>query len=40
MATALNIRPEVTVFPLQDANRALLAVKDESGLGSTVILCS
>jgi propanol-preferring alcohol dehydrogenase len=40
MATALNIRPEVAVFPLQDANRALLAVKDESGLGSTVILCS
>jgi propanol-preferring alcohol dehydrogenase len=40
MATALNIRPAVTVFPLQDANRALLAVKDESGLGSTVILCS
>jgi propanol-preferring alcohol dehydrogenase len=40
IATELQIRPEITTFPLQDANKALLAVKDESGIGSTVIVCS
>ena len=40
IATDLKVLPQVTVFPLEDANNALLAVKDESGIGSTVILCS
>jgi propanol-preferring alcohol dehydrogenase len=40
IATDLNVLPQVTVFPLEDANNALLAVKNESGTGSTVILCS
>ena len=35
---ALNIRPLVTVFPLEDANQALLAVKEETGHGSAVIV--
>ncbi len=34
----LNIRPEVTVFSLAEANRALLAVKEETRKGSTVIV--
>ena len=38
VAHDLNIRPQVTVFPLQDANHALLAVKDETELGSAVIV--
>ncbi len=40
LATAhrLNIRPQVTVFPLEDANQALLAVKEETGYGSAVIV--
>jgi alcohol dehydrogenase, propanol-preferring len=40
IATDLRVLPQVTVFPLEDANNALLAVKNESGIGSTVILCS
>ena len=40
IATDLKVLPQVTVFPLEDANNALLAVKNESGIGSTVILCS
>jgi propanol-preferring alcohol dehydrogenase len=38
IAHRLNIRPEVTVFPLEEANRALLAVKEETGHGSAVIV--
>jgi propanol-preferring alcohol dehydrogenase len=38
VAHELNIRPQVTVFPLQDANQALLAVKEETELGSAVIV--
>ncbi len=38
VAHDLNIRPQVTVFPLDEANSALLAVKDETGHGSTVIV--
>jgi len=37
-AHSLNIRPEVTVFPLDQANRALLAVKEETAQGSIVIV--
>jgi propanol-preferring alcohol dehydrogenase len=40
LATAriLNIRPQVTAFPLEEANQALLAVRDETGHGSVVIV--
>jgi propanol-preferring alcohol dehydrogenase len=38
IAHALNIRPQVTVFPLEDANQALLTVKEETGDGSAVIV--
>jgi len=38
IAQALHIRPQVTVFSLEDANKALLAVKQETGLGSAVIV--
>jgi alcohol dehydrogenase, propanol-preferring len=38
LAHDLKIRPNVTVFPLDDANNALLAVKEESTKGSTVIV--
>jgi propanol-preferring alcohol dehydrogenase len=38
IAQELSIRPQVTVFPLEDANKALLAVKEETGHGSAVIL--
>ena len=38
IAHSLNIRPEVTVFPLEEANKALLAVKEETGHGSAVIV--
>jgi propanol-preferring alcohol dehydrogenase len=38
VAHDLNIHPQVTVFPLQDANQALLAVKEETELGSAVIV--
>jgi len=34
----LNIRPQVTVFPLDEANQALLAVKEETEDGSAVIV--
>jgi propanol-preferring alcohol dehydrogenase len=38
IAHELKIRPRVTVFPLKEANRALLAVKDETAGGSIVIV--
>jgi alcohol dehydrogenase, propanol-preferring len=38
IAQELRIRPQVTVFSLQDANAALLAVKDETEKGSAVIV--
>jgi propanol-preferring alcohol dehydrogenase len=38
IAAELKIRPQVTVFPLKDANRALLAVKEETAEGSAVIV--
>jgi propanol-preferring alcohol dehydrogenase len=38
IAQDLRIRPQVTVFSLQDANKALLAVKEESEHGSAVIV--
>jgi propanol-preferring alcohol dehydrogenase len=37
-AHSLNIRPEVTVFPLDEANRALVAAKEETAQGSIVIV--
>jgi propanol-preferring alcohol dehydrogenase len=38
IANELKIRPKVAVFSLGDANKALLAVKEESESGSTVIV--
>jgi len=38
IAQELKIRPKVVVFSLQDANKALLAVKDETERGSAVIV--
>jgi len=38
IASQLKIHPQVTVFPLQEANRALLAVKEETERGSAVIV--
>jgi alcohol dehydrogenase, propanol-preferring len=38
IAQELRIRPRVAVFPLEDANRALLAVKEETEHGSAVIV--
>jgi propanol-preferring alcohol dehydrogenase len=38
IAHELKIAPRVSVFPLEDANRALLAVKDETENGSVVIV--
>jgi propanol-preferring alcohol dehydrogenase len=38
LAKDLNIRPRVTSFPLEDANEALLAVKQETEDGSAVIV--
>src|ERR1019366_1931921 len=38
IAHNLNIRPQVTVFSLEDANKALLAVKEETEHGSAVIV--
>jgi alcohol dehydrogenase, propanol-preferring len=38
VAQALNIRPRVTAFKLEDANQALLAVKEETEQGSAVIV--
>jgi propanol-preferring alcohol dehydrogenase len=38
IAHDLGVRPKVTVFKLDDANDALMAVKGESGEGSVVIV--
>jgi propanol-preferring alcohol dehydrogenase len=38
IAHDLRIRPQVAVFPLDDANKALLAVKEETEHGSSVIV--
>ncbi len=38
LARDLNFRPTVTIFPLEEANRALEAVKRESADGSVVIV--
>ena len=38
LAKDLKIQPRVTTFALEDANRALLAVKDETESGSAVIV--
>ena len=38
IARDLNIRPQITKFPLEDANKALLAVKEENAFGSAVIV--
>jgi len=38
LAHDLGIRPRVTAFPLEEANQALLAVKQETADGSIVIL--
>src|SRR6201996_9026721 len=38
IAQELKIRPQVTAFPLQDANKALLAVKEKTERGSAVIV--
>src|SRR6202167_1234153 len=38
IAHDLNIRPNVTIFALDDANKALLAVKEETEDGSAVIV--
>jgi propanol-preferring alcohol dehydrogenase len=38
IAHDLNLRPRVTAFPLENANQALLAVKDETEDGSAVIV--
>ena len=38
IAHTLQIRPRVVVYPLEDANQALLAVKEETEHGSAVIV--
>ncbi len=38
IAQELKMQPQVAVFSLQDANKALLAVKEETELGSAVIV--
>jgi alcohol dehydrogenase, propanol-preferring len=38
IAHQLGIRPQATAFPLQEANQALLAVKEETERGSAVIV--
>jgi propanol-preferring alcohol dehydrogenase len=38
IAGDLKIRPRVTAFPLEDANKALLAAKQETEDGSAVIV--
>jgi len=38
IAHDLNLRPQVTVFSLEDVNQALLSVKQETGDGSAVIV--
>jgi alcohol dehydrogenase, propanol-preferring len=40
IASEIKIRPRAVSFPLEDANRALLAVKQESEDGSAVIVMS
>ena len=40
LAHALQIRPQTVVFPLERANEALLAVKQETEQGSAVIVPS
>ncbi len=38
IADDLKIHPQATIFSLDDANKALLAVKEETGQGSAVIV--
>jgi propanol-preferring alcohol dehydrogenase len=38
IANDLQIRPQVSVYSLDDANKAILAVRDESDRGSVVIV--
>jgi len=38
IADDLKIRPQVAAFRLEDANKALMAVKEETGEGSAVIV--
>jgi alcohol dehydrogenase, propanol-preferring len=38
LAHQLNIRPRINVFSLDDANQALMAVKQETENGSAVIV--
>jgi propanol-preferring alcohol dehydrogenase len=38
LAHSLKIQPRVTTFALEEANKALLAVKDETESGSAVIV--
>jgi propanol-preferring alcohol dehydrogenase len=38
LARDLKIQPRVSAFPLKDANKALLAVKEETENGSAVIV--
>ena len=38
LAQQIQLRPQATVFSLQEANQALLAVKDETEKGSVVIV--
>jgi propanol-preferring alcohol dehydrogenase len=38
LAAKIGIRPEATVFSLEEANQALLAVKDETRRGSAIIV--
>jgi alcohol dehydrogenase, propanol-preferring len=38
IAHDLRIRPEVSVYSLDDANKAILAVRDENDMGSVVIV--
>jgi len=38
IATDLGIRPHANVFPLADANQALIAVRDETRNGPAVIV--
>src|SRR6202042_526229 len=40
LAGKIGLKPRIKTFPLAQANEAVLAVKNESGIGSTVILCS
>jgi alcohol dehydrogenase, propanol-preferring len=38
LAVEINLQPKATVFPLADANEALLAVKSDSIDGAAVII--